>query len=101
MSERSLVVHQGSLSDIDDTWLNNKVRVTGKVGTKAAPSGAYAFRIAGVVLSEPDRVSVSLSLGPRVFLSPEGLARNFYEAMAMAEHFGFRPGRRPQDVWRI
>ena len=22
----------GSLSDIDDTWLNNKVRVTGKVG---------------------------------------------------------------------
>jgi len=33
--------------------------------------------------------------------APEGLARNFYEAMAMAEHFGFRPGRRPQDVWRI
>ena len=25
----------GSLSDIDDTWLNNKVRVTGKVGKMA------------------------------------------------------------------
>ena len=27
------------------------------------------------------------------------LAGNFYEAMAMAEHFGFHPGRRPQDFW--
>ena len=31
--------------------------------------------------------------------TPEGLAGNFFEAMAMAEHFGFRPGRRPEDVW--
>jgi len=30
---------------------------------------------------------------------PEGLAGNFFEAMAMAEYFGFRPGRRPEDVW--
>ena len=27
------------------------------------------------------------------------LGGNFYEAMAMAEHFGFHPGRRPQDFW--
>ena len=27
------------------------------------------------------------------------LAGNFYEAMAMAEHFGFQPGRSPQDFW--
>ena len=27
------------------------------------------------------------------------VGRNFYEAMGMAEHFGFRPGRRPQDFW--
>ena len=33
--------------------------------------------------------------------APDGLARNFYEAMAMAEHFGFQPGRRPQDFWRV
>jgi histidinol-phosphatase (PHP family) len=31
--------------------------------------------------------------------TPEWLAGNFYEAMAMAEHFGFQPGRRPQDFW--
>jgi hypothetical protein len=27
------------------------------------------------------------------------LASNFYEAMAMAEHFGFRQGRQPEDIW--
>lgn len=27
------------------------------------------------------------------------LAADFYEAMAMVEHFGFHPGRRPQDPW--
>lgn len=27
------------------------------------------------------------------------LAANFPEAMAMAESFGFRPGRRPEDFW--
>lgn len=31
--------------------------------------------------------------------TPDSVANNFYEAMAMAEHFGFRPGRRPQDFW--
>ena len=34
-----------------------------------------AFRIAGVVLSEPDRVGVSFTVGPRVFISGAGLAR--------------------------
>lgn len=36
--------------------------------------GGRPFRIAGVVLSEPDRVSVSMTLGPRVFLSSEGFS---------------------------
>jgi histidinol-phosphatase (PHP family) len=27
------------------------------------------------------------------------LAGNFYEGIAMAEHFGFHPGRHPQDFW--
>jgi histidinol-phosphatase (PHP family) len=31
--------------------------------------------------------------------TPDRLGGNFYEAMAMAEHFGFRPGRRPHDFW--
>ncbi|HEY7008184.1 MAG TPA: PHP domain-containing protein [Jatrophihabitantaceae bacterium] len=31
--------------------------------------------------------------------APEVLAGNFPEATAMLEHFGFRPGTRPQDYW--
>ena len=27
------------------------------------------------------------------------LAGRFPEAMAMVEHYGFRPGRNPQDFW--
>lgn len=30
---------------------------------------------------------------------PEELARHFPEAVAMVEHYGFRPGRRPEDFW--
>ena len=30
---------------------------------------------------------------------PDVLAHGFGEAMIMAEHVGFRPGRRPQDYW--
>jgi putative ABC transport system permease protein len=41
--------------------------------------GGAPFRIAGVVLSEPDRVSVSFTFGPRVFLAPAGLARTQLE----------------------
>jgi putative ABC transport system permease protein len=37
--------------------------------------GSQAFRIAGVVLSEPDRISVSMTLGPRVFLSNAAFQR--------------------------
>ncbi|HEX3129454.1 MAG TPA: FtsX-like permease family protein [Thermoanaerobaculia bacterium] len=37
--------------------------------------GGAPFRIAGAVLSEPDRVSVSFTIGPRAFLAPSGLAR--------------------------
>jgi putative ABC transport system permease protein len=37
--------------------------------------GGQPFRVAGIVLAEPDRVSISLTLGPRVFLSGPGFAR--------------------------
>lgn len=37
--------------------------------------GGQPFRIAGVVLSEPDRISVSMTLGPRIFLSGGGFQR--------------------------
>jgi putative ABC transport system permease protein len=45
-----------------------------RVGERLRVGGAD-FVVAGTVLEEPDRRSFSLSLAPRVFLSPEGLAR--------------------------
>lgn len=41
--------------------------------------GGEAFRIAGTVLREPDRISDAFSSGPRVFLSAAGLARTGLE----------------------
>ncbi len=37
--------------------------------------GGAGYRIAGTVLDEPDRLNFSFSMGPRVFVSSEGLAR--------------------------
>jgi putative ABC transport system permease protein len=37
--------------------------------------GGARFRVAGTVLEEPDKLKISFTLGPRVFLSAEGLAR--------------------------
>jgi putative ABC transport system permease protein len=37
--------------------------------------GGQDFRITGVVVSEPDRVGVSFTVGPRVFISGAGLRR--------------------------
>jgi putative ABC transport system permease protein len=41
--------------------------------------GGQPFRVAGIVVSEPDRVSISFTLGPRVFLSGAGFARTSLE----------------------
>lgn len=30
---------------------------------------------------------------------PEELGRHLPEAAAMVEHYGFRPGRRPEEFW--
>ncbi len=45
-----------------------------RVGERLRVGGAD-FVVAGLVLEEPDRRAFSLSLAPRVFLSPEGLVR--------------------------
>ncbi|MGB6335803.1 MAG: FtsX-like permease family protein [Thermoanaerobaculia bacterium] len=37
--------------------------------------GGEPFRIAGVVVAEPDRIAGGFSIGPRVFLSDDGFAR--------------------------
>ncbi len=67
--------------------------------------GGQDFRIAGRVLSEADTLSGSLRLGPRVFVSTDGLARTSLEA------FGSRilrralvklpPGGRLADAERL
>ena len=49
-------------------------RVGLKTGDELTIGGA-PFRISGVVLEEPDKLNISFTLGPRVFLSPEGVAR--------------------------
>lgn len=71
--------------------------------------GGAPFRIAGVVLSEPDRVSISFTLGPRVFLSAEGLARTQLEGKGSRVGFrtlvklppGFSAERLPQAKARL
>ncbi|MFP5288624.1 MAG: ABC transporter permease [Thermoanaerobaculia bacterium] len=71
--------------------------------------GGAPFRIAGVVLSEPDRVSVSFTIGPRVFMSAEGLARTQLEGKGSRVGFrtliklppGFSAERLPQAKARL
>ncbi|HEX4965869.1 MAG TPA: FtsX-like permease family protein [Thermoanaerobaculia bacterium] len=49
-----------------------------KLGRKVGEEiqiGGQPFRVAGTVISEPDRVSISFTLGPRVFLTGAGFAR--------------------------
>jgi putative ABC transport system permease protein len=49
-------------------------RLNVKVGEELTIGGA-PFRVAGTVLEEPDKLKLSFTLGPRVFLSPQGVAR--------------------------
>jgi putative ABC transport system permease protein len=49
-------------------------RLNLKVGEMLRIGGAD-FRIAAVVLAEPDKLTITFTLGPRVFLSHAGLAR--------------------------
>src|SRR5687768_6251188 len=49
--------------------------------------GGAEFRVAGAVVEEPDKLKVTFTLGPRVFLSPEGLARTaLLDVGARVEH---------------
>ncbi len=49
-------------------------RLDARVGDELAVGGAR-FRIAGTVVEEPDRLGATFNVGPRVFLSPAGVAR--------------------------
>ena len=41
----------------------------------------------------------AISFGSDAHDAHEGIAGGFPEAVAMVEHFGFRPGRRAEDLW--
>jgi putative ABC transport system permease protein len=49
-------------------------RLNLKIGDALRIGGAD-FRIAGQVLEEPDKLSITFTLGPRVFMSSDGVAR--------------------------
>lgn len=50
------------------------IRLKGRVGDMMR-IGGQDFRIAGVMISEPDRMTGSLNIGPRVMITREGLDR--------------------------
>ncbi len=50
--------------------------------------GGQPFRVAGIVVAEPDRVGLSFTLGPRVFLSGAGFART--SLGALGSRIGYR-----------
>jgi putative ABC transport system permease protein len=50
--------------------------------------GGQPFRVAGIVVAEPDRVGISFTLGPRVFLSGAGFARTSLEGQG--SRIGYR-----------
>jgi putative ABC transport system permease protein len=49
-------------------------KLNAKIGDELRIGGAN-FRIAGAVLEEPDKLSITFTLGPRVFMSSDGVAR--------------------------
>ena len=65
-----LALDEHSLAVSDDLLvrLNDANRLAGQLG-------AAEFRVAGTVVREPDRMTGSLNIGPRVLISRAGLDR--------------------------
>ena len=67
--------------------------------------GGAPFRIAGKVLEEPDKLSISFTLGPRVFLTQAGLGRT--ALLARGSRVEYRallklpPGATAEDATRL
>src|SRR5438876_3927933 len=83
----------------DDLLLRLKVKVGDTVRL-----GGQDFRIVGVVTSEPDRMSGSLNVGPRVMISREGLERTGLITIGSraAERYLFSlPARRTPGVAEV
>jgi putative ABC transport system permease protein len=65
--------------------------------------GGQMFRIVGIVTSEPDRMSGSLNVGPRVMISRDGLDRTglISAGSRAAERYLFRLGAGSPDVEEV
>ncbi len=59
--------------------------------------GDATFRVVATVVAEPDRLNISLTLGPRVFLSPAGFARTGLEAFGSRIDYRALVALRDQD----
>jgi putative ABC transport system permease protein len=84
-----------SIAVSNDLLLRLKVNVGDTVR-----AGGQDFRIAAVVETEPDRMSGSLNVGPRVMMSREGLDRTglIRFGSRAAQRFLFRLGENGPDV---
>jgi putative ABC transport system permease protein len=75
-----------------------------KVGDSLSVGGA-PFRVAGTVLEEPDKLSISFTLGPRLFLSHGGLQRTALIGLgSRVEYralFKLPPGATAEDAARL
>ena len=75
-----------------------------KVGDSLSVGGA-PFRVAGTVLEEPDKLSISFTLGPRLFISHAGMKRTALIGLgSRVEYralFKLPPGSTPEDAARL
>jgi len=88
----------GTVAVSDDLLLRLKVAVGDSVRL-----GGQMFRIVGTVTSEPDRMSGSLNVGPRVMISREGLDRTGLIRIGSraAERYLFRLSAGSPDVEEV
>jgi len=88
-----------SVAVSDDLLMRLKVRTGDSLRI-----GGQDFRIAGVVTSEPDRMTGTLNVGPRVMMTREGLTRTGLITLGSraSERFLLRlPTGRPPDVAEV
>ena len=88
-----------SVAVSDDLLLRLNVKVGGAVRI-----GGQDFRVAGVVVSEPDRMTGSLNVGPRLMMTRNGLARTGLMGLGSraSQRFLFKlPPPGEKDVERV
>src|SRR6202020_1654360 len=92
------LLNSGSAAVSDDLLIRLKARVGDQVRL-----GGQEFRIAALLVSEPDRITGSLNVGPRVMISREGLDRTGLIGVGSraAQRFLFRLPPGGPDVQQV